>query len=55
MLKVYLCAFKNKIYIEEAKICIESLLINRRFTGPIYLFTDIDVSINGVKIIKNKM
>ena len=52
MLKVYLCAFLNNYYIEEAKICIESLRKNGLFTGPIYLFTDIDTSIEGVEIIK---
>jgi hypothetical protein len=54
MLKVYLCAFLNNVYIEEAKICIESLRKTGRFTGPIYLFTDKDISINGVEIIKVK-
>jgi len=54
MLKVYLCAFLNDAYIEEAKICIESLRTTGRFTGPIYLFTDKDISIIGVEIIKVK-
>ena len=52
MLKVYLCAFKNIAYIEEAKVCIESLRTKGCFTGPIYLFTDMDVSIDNVSIIK---
>jgi hypothetical protein len=52
MLKVYLCAFLNQVYIEEARICIESLRINGCFSGPIYLFTDHDVEITGVEIIK---
>ena len=54
MLKVYLCAFINTAYLEEAKICIQSLRTNGRFDGPIYLFTDMDVSINGVTTIKVK-
>ena len=54
MLKIYLCAFLNKIYLEEAKVCIESLRTNGCFNGTIYLFTDMDVSIEGVEIIKTK-
>jgi hypothetical protein len=52
MLKIYLCAFLNKIYIEEAKVCIESIRTNGCFKGTIYLFTDMDVFIEGVEIIK---
>ena len=52
MLKVYLCAFKSIAYIEEAKVCIESLRTTGSFTGPIYLLTDMDVSIDTVYIIK---
>ena len=47
-----MCAFLNKNYIEEAKICIESIRKNGLFTGPIYLFTDLDVDIENVVIIK---
>lgn len=52
MFKIYLCAFINKVYLEEAKVCIESIRKNGCFTGPIYLFTDMDASIDGVNIIK---
>lgn len=52
MLNIYLCAFLNKKYIEEAKVCIESLRTNGSFHGPIYLFTDINISIEGVTVIK---
>ncbi len=52
MLKVYLCAFIKKEYIEEAKICIQSLRKNGNFNGPIYLFTDMNISIDGVEVIK---
>lgn len=52
MLKVYLCAFKNRAYIEEAKVCVESLRTKGHFTGPIYVFTDMDVSIDSVSVIK---
>lgn len=54
MLKVYLCAFIKKEYIEEAKICIQSLRKNGCFNGPIYLFTDMDISISGIEVIKVK-
>jgi len=54
MLKIYLCAFINRHYIEEAKVCIQSLRKNGQFTGPIYLFTDMDVCIDGVEIMKVK-
>lgn len=49
-----MCAFINQRYIEEAKVCIQSLRRNGSFTGPIYLFTDMDVSIEGVIIVKMK-
>jgi len=49
---IYLCAFKSKTYIEEAKVCIRSIREKGMFTGDIFLFTDLDVSIDGVKIIK---
>ena len=52
MLIVYLCAFLNRKYIEEAKVCIESLRTNGSFKGRIYLFTDINISIEGVTVIK---
>lgn len=51
MLHIYLCAFFNKNYIEEAKVCIESLRTTGNFAGPVYLFTDQDVSIDGVNIL----
>jgi hypothetical protein len=54
MLKIYLCAFLNINYIEEAKICIKSIRTNGCFNGPIYLFTDIDCSIDDITIIKTK-
>jgi hypothetical protein len=49
---IYLCAFINKYYIEEAMVCIQSIRTNGKFTGDIYLFTDMDVLIDNVKIIK---
>ena len=49
---IYLCAFIHTHYIEEAKICIESIRTRGKFTGDIYLFTDMDVCIDGVHIIK---
>lgn len=49
---IYLCAFINKYYIEEAMVCIESIRKNGKFTGDIYLFTDMDVLIDNVKIVK---
>jgi hypothetical protein len=52
MLTVYLCAFINKAYIEEAKVCIASLRTNGRFFGPIYLFTNLDTTIESVNVIK---
>ena len=54
MLKIYLCAFLKNNYIEEAKVCIESIRKKGCFKGIIYLFTDMDVSIDGVNIIKTK-
>ena len=51
MLKVYLCALKKKCYLEEAKICIESLRTNGKFNGPIYLFTDMNISMTNVEVI----
>ena len=51
-LKIYLCAFLSKTYIKEAKVCIESIRKNGKFTGKIYLFTDMNVSIPGVDVIK---
>lgn len=52
MLKIYICAFKNKYYLEEAKICIESLRTNGKFNGLIYLFTDMEVILPNVEVIK---
>lgn len=51
-LKVYLCAFKNQHYLEEAKLCITSLRSKGCFTGPIYLFTDMDCDIREAHVIK---
>ena len=50
MLKIYLCAFLKKEYLEEAKICIQSIRKHGLFTGKIYLFTDLDVYIDNVVI-----
>ena len=53
MLKVYLCAFKQRCYLEEAKICIRSLRTNGMFKGPVYLFTDMeDDTLSDVEVIK---
>ena len=41
MLKIYICACKDKQYLKEAKICIDSLRKNGQFHGLIYLLTDI--------------
>ena len=41
MLKIYICACKNKFYLKEAKICIDSIRKNGQFNGLIYLLTDI--------------
>ena len=54
MLKIYLCAFLKQEYLEEAKICIQSIRKHGLFTGKIYLFTDLDVYIDDVIIIKKK-
>lgn len=54
MLKIYLCAFLKQEYIEEAKICIKSIRKYGCFTGKIYLFTDLDVYIEDVIIIKKQ-
>ena len=52
VLNIYLCAFLKDSYIEEAKICIKSIRKNGKFTGKIYLFTDKNITIEGVIIIK---
>jgi hypothetical protein len=52
VLKIYLCAFLKKEYVEEARVCIESIRTKGLFTGPIYLFTDMNVEIEGVIILK---
>jgi lipopolysaccharide biosynthesis glycosyltransferase len=39
-------------YIEEAKICIQSIRKNGCFNGEIYLFTDINTTIENVNVIK---
>ncbi len=52
MLRIYLCAFIDRFYLEEAKICIRSLRENGKFTGHIYVFTDLDCTIEGVTVIK---
>lgn len=54
MLKIYLCAFLSTIYLEEAKVCIESIRTHGDFKGTIYLFTDMDVFIKDVEVIKTK-
>ena len=41
MLKIYICACKDKFYLKEAKICIDSIRKNGQFNGLIYLLTDI--------------
>lgn len=51
-LRICLCAFLNSNYIEEAKVCIESIRKNGKFNGRIDLITDKDVVIKGVNIIK---
>lgn len=52
MLKIYLCAFKTECYLKEANVCIESLRTKGQFNGPVYLFTDMDVTIADVQVIK---
>jgi|TARA_B110000285_G_scaffold167257_1_gene186944 hypothetical protein len=52
-LHIYLCAFINEHYIEEAKVCIKSIRTNGKFSGTIYLFTDLNVVIPDVTIIKS--
>lgn len=52
---IYICAFKNMDYIEEAKVCIESIKTKGKFKGTIYLFTDMDVSIENVSVIKTQV
>ena len=54
MLYIYICAFKNKNYLEEAEVCIKTLRTNGLFSGPIYLFTDFDIFLENVNIIKVK-
>jgi lipopolysaccharide biosynthesis glycosyltransferase len=54
-LTIYLCAFLNKCYADEAIVCIESIRKNGKFTGDIYLFTDLDVIIDRVHIIKTSV
>jgi len=45
-LRIVLCAFLNKNYIEEAKICIKSIRQNGKFNGRIDLITDMNVDID---------
>lgn len=52
MLKIYTCAFRNQCYLNEAKVCIEALRTNGQFQGPIYLLTDMEVTIPNVEVIK---
>ena len=52
VLKIYLCAFLKEEYLEEAKICIQSIRTIGEFRGPIYLFTDMLENIEGVNVIK---
>ncbi len=52
---IYLCAFIHPRYIEQAKICIRSIREKGQFTGKIYLFTDQEVSIENVDIIKTNI
>ena len=54
MLRIYMCAFKKECYIKEAQICITSLRTKGQFKGPIYLFTDMDVVLTNINIIKVK-
>ena len=61
MLQIYICACKDKQYLKEAKICIDSLRKNGQFHGLIYLLTDIpqfleklDFDLNNVEVIKVK-
>ena len=61
MLKIYICACKDKQYLKEAKICIDSLRKNGQFHGLIYLLTDIpqfleklDFDLTNVEVIKVK-
>lgn len=54
MLKIYLCAFLKQEYLEEAKICIQSIRTHGCFPGKIYLFTDLDVYIEDVIVIKKQ-
>ena len=58
---MYLCAFISKIYLEEAKVCIQSIRKNGLFEGVIYLFTDLDIDKDidirndcNIKVIKTK-
>lgn len=46
-----MCAFLTSHYIEEAKLCINSIRTYGCFQGPIYLFTDKDVKIPSVNVI----
>lgn len=50
--KIYTCAFRSNIYIDEAKLCIEALRKNGKFQGEIFLLTDLNVNISGVNVIK---
>lgn len=50
-LKVYICAFKSEAYLHEAKICIKTLREAGKFTGEIYLFTDLISNLKNVNIV----
>jgi hypothetical protein len=58
MLKIYLCAFINPVYLKEAEVSIQSIRTIGNFTGDIYLFTDMEKEANkystltDVKIIR---
>lgn len=52
---IYLCAFIEPRYIEQAKICIRSIREKGEFKGNIYLFTDLDVYIEDVIVIQTKV
>lgn len=60
ILKIYLCAFISKIYLEEAKVCIQSIRSNGLFEGDIYLFTDMNTENDNyfitydIKVIKTQ-
>lgn len=52
---IYISAFLNDTYLEEAKLLIESIKKNGEFIGKIYLFTDKDIVIENVNVVKTKI